>query len=148
MRGTSEINPNGLIRNTPFFFESVDSNTETTSISNNSIAIASGAGTTTYDNLITVTTVYNSTPELLINSNETTDIRFNVTKATGVIKTNFADGTYKVSYSYYPDNYIESGASRAILRLLKLFFALAIVAIAMLVFTKSGLMEEIGGMKK
>lgn len=107
---------------------------------NESIAIASGTGSTDDDNVTSVTFFGNSTENTEIGGWVIgTDV--NVTSA-GVVTTagNVSDGNYVVSYAYQPNNYISDGTSRAVTKLIPIFFALGILSIG-LAFGYSGIKE-------
>jgi len=131
----------------PTVVKEVDENTETAAAVNESITIASATGTTTFDDLTANPTYFSnaSTEYTTLFSTE----GLNITLATGVITSNgtVGDGTYNISYGYYPDDYIKSGSSRALIRLVKLFFVLALLGIAILVITKGGFMEDLQKLK-
>ena len=88
---------------------------------NESITIASGAGTTTFTDIQTVTSFTNLSNQYTIG----TDTNF--TEGSGAITTNAPDGSFNISYSYYPDLYVKDQGSRSILSLLVILFALVVL---------------------
>jgi hypothetical protein len=101
-------------------------------------------GELTYDDLASVDTFYLSNDTLLV---ENTDYSvglsgghiylINTTKTATYNNSNLSS----ITYTYYPDDYVEGGASRAILNLLVLFFALGILGIVIYYFYKNYLKD-------
>jgi hypothetical protein len=116
-------------------------NTRTTL--NETVAISGGVGNAANDDIISTTYFGNSTI-----STDTTGIDFdeevNVTVANGSIRVNtinFSDGNYKLSYSFYPDDYVKNNASRSLTNLVVVFFVILLIAVAFIGIKKSGLLD-------
>ena len=70
----------------------------------------------------------------------------NVAQITYYSNTSIADytgNTTYVTYEYQDDNYIRSGSARVLIRLIPLFFALAVLAVALWAMYKMGLLDMI-----
>jgi len=121
------------------FFQALTTNiSENTRLSyeNESIAIVTGIGQTSYDDITSVSGFGNSTnttDSSVINLG--TDVNFT---SAGVITvgqniTNdvngslFSDGNYDIAYNFEGDNYVGHSTARTLLLLVSLFFALTIM---------------------
>lgn len=103
------------------------------------ITVASGTATLDNDDLVTFTNMKNSST-VLVNNNLSTEVRVNVSFDTGIVTTSYKDGGYNVTYTAYSDDYIKEGTSRNLTSLIIVFFALALVATALIAITKSGIL--------
>ena len=110
-------------------------------ITNESIAISSGAGTLANDEGISFDACRNTSDIMTANT------LCNVTLATGIVAvdpTNFSDGLAFIDYKYEPDTYVHSSAARVIVTQTRLFFAIAILLVgigfAIAAFKQSGVM--------
>lgn len=116
---------------------------DTVTVLGETITITSGAGQTSLVELglYEVTffgNVTNNTGNngVGIGDGNTNDV--NWTEA-GVIEINttlWADGSYGINYSYYPNAYVQEGTSRTLLSLIPIFFALAVLAVGILAAKK------------
>lgn len=128
----------GLVLFTPISTQ-VDDITNPTGLRvNESIALVGQDGTTAQDAVLGVSffgnaTVSTNTPGVGIQ----TEINFT---SNGTITTfaNFTDGDYFISYTFTPDDFVDDSPSRSVLRLVLIFFALGILAIAILTFRRMG----------
>lgn len=89
----------------------------------------------TYDDLISVTALKNASGSTLPTSNYTVNL------AAGTINTTTSTGTYYANYSYYPDTYVKDSSSRALANLIILFFILGLIATALFLIKKTGLLD-------
>ena len=105
--------------------------TESQTVTNESMTLSSGAGATVQDDLVSAPTeIYNGTSSDDIDVQSAGFGACNVTIATGAIKCNSSVGAgpLLVTYSYNLDDFINDTASRSLILLINLFFALAILA--------------------
>ena len=99
---------------------------------NQSITIASRTGTTTYDELLTVSNIGNTTVNCAYFNGPSACA--NYTLATGVfyLVSNFSDGAYKVTYTYTGDTQATTSINDSVVAIGSLvsWFAIIIVVIA------------------
>ncbi len=95
-------------------------------ITNESVTISSGAGTLTYDELLSFDACRNSSMVAILAG---THCNVTLTTGTVVVNTgNFSDDLAYIDYKYEPDTYVHSGTARILITLTVLFFAIAILA--------------------
>lgn len=120
--------------------DSVYENSNTYESINETIAIGLNSGTTAEDDVITVTNFNNITDDLTASVN--TDVNF--TRA-GVITINNDSippvRNFNITYGYEGDLYIRDAPARVINNLVIIFFALALLATAILAAYQMGLLE-------
>lgn len=90
-------------------------------VTNESITIASGTGTVANTDIQTVTSFTNLSNAYTIG----TDTNF--TEGSGTITTNAPDGTFNISYVFYPDLYVKNDSSRSIMSIITVLFAIAVL---------------------
>lgn len=97
-----------------------------------------GTGSTSEDSLTSLSSFTNVTIGNEITGIELGD-EINFTKGgTITVSTyNFTAGSYNISYGFQPDLYVQNGTARTLLKLIPLFFVLAIMAIGFLMVRKS-----------
>ncbi len=107
---------------------------------NESITIASSTGVTSLSDVEVVTYFYNDTANSG-NTSNAINTAVNYTTSVDAVstitvdQTIFADGTYRVLYEYYQDEYVKgSAATRTLVDLVLIFFALGIAGLTISVF--------------
>jgi len=95
---------------------------------------------TAQDDIISVTNFDNLTDDLTANID--TDINWTkagvITVSRDVVGTN---NSFNISYNFEGDNYVAHSTSRTLIKLLVLFFALALLGIAIYAMNQMGIME-------
>lgn len=115
--------------------DNVYDNTNTYTVTNETLTGVNGTAVTlTYDDLVEVTQVRNTTTQSVI-FNETSD--YTVTLSTGAITVLSGSDDYSVDYVYYPDNYVKNATSRSLINLLVIFFVIGVVGTGIWAATKN-----------
>jgi len=115
---------------------------------NETIAISLSTGQLAQDDVSAITNFNNITDDFTVNIGTAV----NVTKAGLVtidnttILTNFST-TYNVTYNFESDEYVAHSTSRVLVRLINIFFALAIMAAAVFAMYAMGITELFKGNK-
>lgn len=78
----------------------------------------------TYDNMIAVSEVRNASNDALTITDD-----YTVNLTTGSITVLVGNGTYYADYTYYPDTYVQNSASRSIIGIILVLFAIGILGL-------------------
>ncbi len=109
-------------------------------ITNESVLITASAGQLANDDISAVSLFANVSVDLT--DNLTIDV--NISRAGAIVTSEVVgNNTYNVSYTFEGDEYVVGARNRTILNLVIIFFVIAVLLIAILVFTKTGIMELI-----
>lgn len=113
--------------------DNIWANTNIATAGNETVALASDVGQLSNEDVITLSSFVNHSHVFVV------DVDINYTTA-GVLDgaANFTDGNYYAVYTFYPTEYVSNGTARTLLSIIIIFFAIAIIALAVGTFVEIG----------